>query len=106
MAAGAAQNREFVEFLLRPKFLVVSGKLGMTFKTREPFAAAFEFDRDNVVRPAIMRTTRFRIDIDAGDFDAVNFHAFRSRGQTSTKTDPMTQHAIIIMKPVLNEPVR
>ncbi len=37
--------------------------------------------------PLIMRATRFRIDIDADNFDAVNFHALRSRGQTSTRID-------------------
>ena len=53
-----------------------------------------------------MQTPRFRIDVDAQDFDAVNFHALRSRGQTNTRIDPTIQHAIITMKPVLNEPVR
>lgn len=78
----------------------------MTLMTREPVATAGKFDRDDVVGSAIMPAPCFWIDIDADNFDAENFHAFRSRGQTSTKTDPMIQHAIIIMKPVLNEPVR
>ena len=82
------------------------GSFGVALVTREPVAAACKFHRDDVVGSAIMPAPCFRINIDADDFDAVNFHAFRSRGQTSTKTDPMTQHAIIIMKPVLNEPVR
>ena len=105
MAAGTAQDRELIEFLSRPNDCVVSSKLGMAFMAREPFAAAFEFDRDNVVRPAIMQTPRFRIDIDADNFDAVNFHALRSRGQTNTRIDPTIQHTIIITNPLLNEPL-
>jgi hypothetical protein len=53
-----------------------------------------------------MRAARFGIDIDAVDFDALNFHAFPSRGHTSTNNDAMTQHAIMTAKPVLKEPVR
>ena len=70
-----------------------------------PFPTALEFDRDDVVRPAIMRTTRFRIDIDADNFDAMNFHALRSRGQISTRMAPMIQDATIIKNPLENEPV-
>lgn len=81
-------------------------QFSVAFVTGKPFATAGEFDRDDVIWPMIMRTTRFRIGLDADDFDAVNFHALRSRGQTSTRTDPMIQHTIIMTKPVLNEPVR
>jgi|HubBroStandDraft_6_1064221.scaffolds.fasta_scaffold615403_2 hypothetical protein len=83
----------------------MTSKVSVTLMTRKPFAAAFELDCDDVVLRAIMRTTRLRIDIDADNFDAVDFHALRSRGQTSTSTEPMIQHAIIIAKPLLNEPL-
>ena len=81
------------------------GQVGVTLMTGKPIAAAFELDRDDVVGSAIVRTTRFRIDIDADNFGAVNFHALRSRGQTNTRIAPMIQHAIIIAKPLLNEPL-
>ena len=77
--------------------------------TRKPFATAFEFQRHDIVRPVIMCTARFQIDIDSGNFDTVNnsrHAALRSRGQTSTKAAPTIQQAIITTKPVLNEPVR
>ena len=73
--------------------------------TRKPFAAALEFDRDDVVRVVVMSAARLRIDFDAMNFDAVNFHAVRSRGHTSTRSEPMIQHTIIITNPLLNEPV-
>ena len=82
------------------------GQFRVALMTREPVATAGKFDRDDVVGSAIMPAPCFLIDIDADNFDAVNFHAFRSRGQISTRTDPMIQHAIIMMKPMLNEPVR
>ena len=78
----------------------MTSKVSVTLMTRKPFAAAFELDCDDVVLRAIMRTTRLRI-----DFDAVNFHALRSRGQTSTSSEPMIQQPIIIAKPLLNEPL-
>ena len=53
-----------------------------------------------------MRAARFGIDIDAVDFDAVNFHAFPSRGHTYTNNDVITEHVIMTAKPVLKEPVR
>ena len=74
---------------------------GVTLMTWKPFAAAGKLDRDDVVRRVIMRAARFKIDI-----DAVNFHAFRSRGHSNTSNDAMTQHAIITAKPVSKEPVR
>ncbi len=72
------------------------------------FFAASKLDRHGVVRPVVMRTSRFGVDIDAADFDTMDYarHAVLSRGQTSTSTDPMIQHAIMTTKPVLNEPVR
>jgi len=77
--------------------------------TGEPFAAAGEPDRDDVVGPAIMRATRFWIDIDPVNLESVDCsrHAdTRSRGQIRTSTDAMIQHAIIIRNPLVNEPVR
>ncbi len=70
--------------------------------------AASKPDRHDVVRSTIMRASRFGVDIDTADFDTVDcaLHAVLSRGQIRTNADPIIQHAIIIMKPVLNEPVR
>ena len=84
-------------------------ELFVTEMTWEPFAAAFEFQRHDIVRPMIMPAPRFRIDIDAADFETLNCsrHAgTRSLGQIRTSTEPMIQHAIITTKPLLNEPVR
>jgi len=81
----------------------------VTEMTWKPFAAAFEFQRDDIVWAAIMGAARFWIDIDAADFNTVDcarHAALRSRGQTRTKTAPTIQHAIITTKPVLNDPVR
>lgn len=108
-SAPAAKNKQLVEFLLRPDDGRMPGNFIMAPVTRKPFAAAFEPQRDDVVRSTIMRTARFRIDIDAVDFNAVNsprHDIARSRGQTRTSSDPMIQHAIMTAKPVLNEPVR
>ena len=71
------------------------------------FFATGKLDRHDVVRPVIMRTSRFGVDIDTTDFDTVDYarHAVLSRGQTRTSAEPIIQHAIIIMRPVLNEPV-
>ena len=80
---------------------------GVTLMTWKPFAAAGKLDRDDVVRHVMMRTARFKIDIDAVDFYAMNFlHALRSRGHTRISNDAMTKHAIMTAKPVLKEPVR
>lgn len=109
MAAGTAQNRELIEFRFGPNIRVVAGELGMTLVTREPFAAAFELQRDDVVCAVIMRAPRLWIDIDAVDLNAVDnarHDTARSRGQINTSTDPTSQHATITTKPVLNEPVR
>ena len=84
-------------------------ELLMAEVTRKPFAAAFEFERDDIGGPVIMRAARFRIDIDAIDLDAVAracHDTARSRGQIRTSNDPTSQHAIIRTKPVLNDPVR
>ena len=81
----------------------------MALMTRKPFATAFELQRDDVAWTVIVGATRFRIDIDAVDLNAVNSArhvAARSRGQISTKTDAITKHAIITANPPLNEPVR
>ena len=90
---------------MRPHRRNVISQFSVALVTGKPVATAGELDRDDVVRPAIMRTTRFRIDIDPHNFDAVNFHALRSRGHTSTRSEPMIQHAIIITNPLLNEPL-
>jgi hypothetical protein len=105
MAARAAQNRWHLEFRARPYRRNVISQFSVTLMTGKPFVAAGELDRDDVVRPVIMRTSRFRIDIDADNFDAVNFHALRSRGQTNTRIDPMIQHTIIITNPLPNDPL-
>ena len=74
--------------------------------TREPFAAAGKLDRDDVIKRVVVCAARLQIEINAFDFDVVNFHAFPSRGHTITNNDAMTQHAIMTTKPVLKEPVR
>ena len=79
---------------------------GVTLMTREPFVAAGKLDRDDVIRRVVVCAARLEIEIDALDFDVVNFHAFPSRGHTITNNDAMTQHAIMTTKPVLKEPVR
>ena len=45
----------------------------MTFKAREPVAAAFELNRDDIAFAMIMGASRLRIDIYAPDGCAVNF---------------------------------
>jgi hypothetical protein len=107
--ASAAEHHDFVKFLLRPDNRGMSGNFIMAPVTREPFAAAFELQRDDVACAVIMRAARLWIDIDAVDLDTVNgarHDTARSRGQISTSTDPTSQHATITTKPVLNEPVR
>ena len=74
--------------------------------TREPFVAAGKLDRDDVIRRVVVCAARLQIEINAFDFDVVNFHAFPSRGHTITNNDAMTQHAIMTAKPVLKELVR
>ena len=74
MATRAAQDCWRIEFCARPNFRIVSGKLGMTFMTREPVAAALELDRDDIGLTVIMSTSRLRIDIHAQDDYVVNFH--------------------------------
>jgi len=105
MAARAAQNRRRLECRARPDRRDVISQFSVTLMTGKPFVTAGESDCDNVARLAVMETPRFRIDIDADDLDAVNFHALRSRGQTSTRTDPIIQQTIIIANPLVNEPV-
>lgn len=78
----------------------------VTLMARKPFATAGKLDRNDVVMPLMMGAARFTIDLGAVDFDVLNFHAFPSRGHTSTRNDAMTQHAIMTAKPVLKEPVR
>jgi len=81
----------------------------MTEMTRKPFSAAFELQRDNIGRAVIMRASSFRIDIDPVNLKTVNYSrhaAVPLRGQINTSSEPTIQHAIIMIKPVLNEPVR
>jgi len=94
-----------MKLLSGPERYGVICAFGVTLMAWKPFAAAGKLDRDDVVRQVMMRAARFEIDIDALDFDAVNFHAFRSRGHTRTSNDAMTQHPIMTAKPVLKEPV-
>ena len=84
-------------------------ELSVAEVTGKPFTTALEFQRDDVVRVVIVRAACFRIDIDPVDLDVMNsaLHAaFRCRGQIKISADPITQQAIITMKPVWNEPVR
>ena len=109
LSASAAKHGDGIKFLLWPADGVVLRDLLMAAMTREPSPAAFELQRDDVVRSVIMHTARFWIDIDAADFDPVDRTSqdiVRSRGQIRTSSDPISQHAIITTKPVLNEPVR
>ena len=75
--------------------------------TAKIFLAAGKLDRHNIVRPVIMRTSRFGVDIDASDFDTADYapHAVLPRGQIRTNPEPIIQHAIIMTRPALNEPV-
>jgi hypothetical protein len=82
----------------------VSGQFLMTLVTRIPLTAAFELNRDDVALAVVMRAPRFKIDIYAANF--AGHSMTRSRGQINTRMDAITQHAIIRMKPVLNDPVR
>lgn len=109
MPASAAEYDQFVEFLFRPNGCRVLCNLIVTQMTWKPSPTALEFDRNDVVCAVIMRTACFRIDIAAADLDTVDRAGHAPafcRGQISTSNEPMIQHAIIIMKPVLNEPVR
>jgi hypothetical protein len=94
-----------IEFLVWPNLSRVSGEQSVTFVTRKPVPATLELDRDDIALAVVMRASRLWIDVNARDIDALNFHALRSRGQTSTSTAPMIQHAIIMAKPLLNEPL-
>jgi hypothetical protein len=108
MAARAAQNRWRLEFRTRPHRRNVISKVSVTLVTRKPIAAAFEFDRDDIALAMIMSAPRLRIDIDADNLDPVDCFRHvgtRSRGQTSTRMAPMIQQAIIIAKPLVNEPL-
>ena len=50
------------------------GQGEMTFDTRKPIAAAFEFDGDDVDLFVVMRAAGLRIDFDASDFRLMNHH--------------------------------
>ncbi len=108
MSASAAKHDQLVELLLRPNGCCVLGNFVVAEVTRKPSPTALKVQGNDVISAVIMGAARFRIDLDAADLEPVNCagHAVFSRGQISTSTDPMIQHAIIIMKPVLNEPVR
>ena len=103
-----AQNRALIEFFFRPRLSRMPGERIVTLMTRKPIAAAFELNRNNIALAMIMSAAGLRIDIDADNLDPVDCfrHAgTRSRGQTSTRMEPMIQQAIIIAKPLLNEPL-
>ena len=61
MSAVSAQNGGHIKFIPRINFRLVSGAFGVAFKTRKPFAAAFEFDGDNVEFASPMSATRLRV---------------------------------------------
>ena len=92
------------------------GQLGVALITRKPLSAAFELDCDDVEVAPVMCAPGSGIDVNADDIDSMDFpahrnmetlaHYFRSRGQISTRTAPMTKHAIIRTNPAVNEPVR
>jgi hypothetical protein len=108
LATIPAQNRALIEFFFRPRLSRMPGERIVTLMTRKPIAAAFELNRNNIALVMIMSAARLRIDINAHNLDPVDCfrHAgTRSRGQISTKIDPTIQHAIIIAKPLLNEPL-
>jgi hypothetical protein len=62
MAATATQDYWCIEILLRPNCDRVSSDGVMTGMTRKPPAAAFEFDRNDIVLAMIMSAPRFLID--------------------------------------------
>ena len=64
MSAPAAEDRTRVELRFRPNFRRVPGKFGVALMTREPIAAAFEFDGDDVAFAVVMRAARFLIQAD------------------------------------------
>ena len=86
----------------------MSRKFGVAFMTRKPFSAALELDRDDIALPVIMSASRFLIHLQTGDAGAMNnhIHLGRSRGQSSTSSDAIVQHAIMKIKPPRKEPVR
>ena len=86
----------------------MAGKFGVALMTRKPFSAALELDRDDVAVVVIVHAPRFLIHIRASDARSMDdhVHAARSRGQSSTRTDAIVQHAIMKIKPLRNEPVR
>ena len=109
MAATATEDRALIEFLPRPNFRRMVCQFGMTLVTWEPFSATSELEGDDIALVMVMSAARFRINVDADDFDAVNrarHGRVRCRGQIRTSSDPMSQQAIITTKPALNEPVR
>ncbi len=77
MSATAAQNRVRIEFRFCPNLRRVVALFGVTFVTRKPFRAAFEFDGDNINFAFVMSAARFAVNVRAKHFFAVN-HFFRS----------------------------
>ena len=57
------------------------GDLAVTFETREPSAAAFEFDRDDIEIAVIVGTSSLGVDINAADDKAMlnKLHFLRTR---------------------------
>ena len=109
MAATATEDRALIEFLPRPDFCSMACQFVMALVTRKPFSATSEFNGNDIALIMVMSATRFRINVDADDLDAVNrarHGRVRCRGQIRTSSDPMSQQAIITTKPALNEPVR
>jgi hypothetical protein len=61
ISAIAAQNRGRFEFRSSPNFWLVFGVFSVAFVTRKPFAAAFEFDGDNVFFAFVMSASGLRV---------------------------------------------
>lgn len=77
MPARAAQNRVRIKFGLLPNLRRVIALFGVAFVTRKPFAAAFEFDGDDVNFAFVVSAARLKVNIYPKNLFAVN-QFFRS----------------------------
>ena len=82
ISAAAAENCAGLKLVGRPNFRRVTGKFGVTLKTRKPAVTAFEFNGDHVQIAVIMSAPRFCVNFAAVNFFAVNF-------SHNLKTPPM-----------------
>ena len=62
--ACSAEYCQRISFIPRPDFRLVICDLSVTFKTRKPPAATFEFDRDDVRIAVIVSAASFGVDVD------------------------------------------